>query len=40
MRDWRLEDLQAEARRRGVDPSGTRQALLERMKRAKVPQAA
>jgi hypothetical protein len=40
MRDWRLEDLQAEARRRGVDPSGTRQVLLERMKRTKVPQAA
>jgi hypothetical protein len=35
MRDWRLEDLQAEARRRGVDPSGTRQALLERMRKAK-----
>ena len=39
LKDWRLEDLRAEARNRGVDDSGTRQALLARL-RQKVPQAA
>ena len=40
MRDWRAEDLRAEARRRGLDESGTRRELLERLHRTKVPQAA
>ena len=40
LKDWRLEDLRAEARNRGLDDSGTRQALLARLRQQKVPQAA
>jgi hypothetical protein len=41
LKDWRLEDLRAEAQRRGLDDSGTRVEVLERIRRAqKVPQAA
>ena len=34
MKDWRAEDLQAEARRLGLDDSGTRREVLERIKSA------
>jgi hypothetical protein len=40
LKDWRLEDLRAEARKRGLDDSGTRQALLARLRQQKAPQAA
>ena len=40
MKDWRLEDLRAEAQRRGLDDTGTRVQVLERLRAQKVPQAA
>ena len=40
LKDWRVEDLRAEARRKGLDYSGTRVEVLERIKQARVPVAA
>ena len=40
LKDWRLTDLQARARELGLDDSGTRLEVLERVKQARVPQAA
>ena len=40
LKDWRVEDLRALARRKGLDDSGTRVEVLERIRQAKVPVAA
>ena len=40
LKDWRVEDLRAEAQRRGLDDSGTRVEVLKRIQQATVPQAA
>ena len=41
LKDWRVEDLRAEARNRGLADTGTRVEVLERIRQAqKVPQAA
>jgi len=40
LKDWRLEDLQALARDKGLDPSGTRHDLLARIRGARTPVAA
>jgi len=40
LKDWRVEDLRALARRKGLDDSGTRVEVLERVKQARVPVAA
>ena len=40
LRDWKSEDLKALARSKGLDDSGTRLELIDRLRRPKVPQAA
>ena len=40
LRDWKSEDLKALARSKGLDDSGTRLELIERLRQPKVPQAA
>ena len=40
LRDWKAEDLKALARSKGLDDSGTRLELIERLRQPKVPQAA
>ena len=40
IKDWKLDDLRAEARTRGLDDSGTRLEVLDRIRHARVPQAA
>ena len=40
LRDWKAEDLKALARSKGLDDSGTRLELIDRLRQPKVPQAA
>ena len=40
LRDWKSEDLKALARSKGLDDSGTRLELIDRLRQPKVPQAA
>ena len=40
LRDWKAEDLKALARSKGLDDTGTRLELIDRLRQPKVPQAA